>query len=82
VFSLRGTTRNFPTHAHLAHSWLEEDEEEEEESYSPNWVILDPTLKKKKKKFNLEISESSTLSLQGDVREYINTIYYGTLHIL
>jgi hypothetical protein len=24
----------------------EEDEEEEEESYSPNWVIFDPTLKK------------------------------------
>jgi len=36
----------------------------------------------KKKKFKLNISESFTLSLQGDVREYINTVYYGTFHIL
>jgi hypothetical protein len=32
---------------HLAHSWLEE----EEESCSPNWVISDPTLKKKNSRF-------------------------------
>jgi hypothetical protein len=56
-----------------------EEDEEEEESCSPNWVIFDPTLKKKIK---LKISKSSTLSLQGDVREYIDTVYYSTLHIL
>jgi hypothetical protein len=38
--------------------------------------------KKKKKKLKIKISESSTLSLQGDVREYIDTVYYGTFHIL
>jgi ATP/ADP translocase len=59
----------------------------EDESCSSNWVISDPTLKKKKKKkkkkkIKLKISESFTLSLQENVREYINTINYGTLHIL
>jgi hypothetical protein len=48
----------------------------ENESCSPNWVISDPTFKKKKKKIKLKISESFTLSLQEDVREYINTIYW------
>jgi len=38
--------------------------------------------KKNKKKFKLKISESYILSLQGDVREYIDTVYYGTFHIL
>jgi hypothetical protein len=36
----------------------------------------------KEKEVKLKISESSTLSLQGDVREYIDTVYYSTLHIL
>jgi len=31
VFSLRGTTRNLATQAHLAYKWLEEEEEDEEE---------------------------------------------------
>jgi len=77
VFSLWGTTRNLATQAHLAHSWLEEEEE---------WRTKKKKKKKKKnnnndgrqktkKKITLTISESSTLSLHGDVREY-------TLHIL
>jgi hypothetical protein len=37
---------------------------------------------KVKKIIKLKISESSTLSLQGNVRKYIDTVYYGTLHIL
>jgi hypothetical protein len=37
---------------------------------------------KEKRKIKLKISESSTLSLQGDVKEYSDTVYYGTPHIL
>jgi hypothetical protein len=77
VFSLWGTTRNLATQAHLAHSWLEEEEEwstnnnKNNNNHNNN---KQPT-QKKKKKIKLKISESSTLSLHGDVREY-------TLHIL
>jgi hypothetical protein len=66
---------------HLAHSWLEEEEEgrrRRRRKLFSKLGYIRPNIKKKK----LKISESSTLSLQGDVREYIDTIYYGTLHIL
>jgi hypothetical protein len=42
---------------------------------------LDYILPKKRKKITLKILEFSTLSLQGDIREYIDTVYYGTFHI-
>jgi hypothetical protein len=81
VFSLRGITRNLATQAYLTHRWLDEEEGGGRRRRRKKKAILQIGLyltqqlkKKKKKKIKLKISESSTLSLQGDVREYIDTV--------